>query len=36
VTNFANANSSWISETAFWAVGRDGGYSHLNIFKAFR
>ena len=36
LTSFANANGSWIGELAFWAVGRDPGYSQLNIFKAFR
>ena len=36
LTNFANANGSWIGELAFWAVGRDPGYTQLNIFKAFR
>ena len=35
VTNHANANA-WMGEIAYWAVGRDGGYTFLNIFKNFR
>ena len=36
VTNFANANTSYVSMIAYWELSADSSYSYLKIFHGFR